>query len=95
MFIILWDIKVSLVTFSDDLQLQCISRIARSNVMISKTVFFFDEVRTVRSTHKVSFIFVQLVSLETCHFSFSNASFKSTQLRIATFTLSRDSKPIL
>ena len=43
---------------------------------------FFDGVRTVRWTRKVSFIFVQLVSLETFHFSFWSASFNLNQLEI-------------
>ena len=43
---------------------------------------FFDGVRTVKCTRKVSLIFVQLVSLETWLFGFWNGSFNSTQLEI-------------
>ena len=72
--------------FSGNVQLQCISRIERSKIMISKLslfiFFFFDGVRTVRWTRKVSLIFVQLVSLKTCLFGFWNGSFNSTQLEI-------------
>ena len=51
-------------------------------IMISLAVNFLMEYEQPRCTRKVSFIVVQLISLETCHFSFWSASFKLNQLEI-------------
>ena len=65
---------VSLVIFSGN--------IFSCSVFLELRAVMSDGVRTVRWTRKVSFIVVQLISLETCHFSFWSASFKLNQLEI-------------
>ena len=57
-----------------NLQLQCISRIANSKIMESKLTLIFWWSTNSKMARKISLIFVHLVCLEICHFSFWNAS---------------------